>query len=235
MTLIDRIAVSTPDESRENQIKMNNLSAAIYMTAEGIPFMQAGEEMLRTKVKADGSFDHNSYNSGDKINQLIWENLANDEYKQVYEYYKGLIAFRKAHGALRLTNAADVRSNVVPAQGLPSNVVAFHINGGVNGETADALYVIFNANKDAVELSLPEGKWNVYIDGEKAGTEVLKTIKNGKVNVEGISAMVLAQDGNSAAGGSNVLLIVSIVAVIIMAAAAGFVIVSKGKKKGSKK
>lgn len=235
MTLIDRIAVSTPDESRENQIKMNNLSAAIYMTAEGIPFMQAGEEMLRTKVKADGSFDHNSYNSGDKINQLIWENLANDEYKQVYEYYKGLIAFRKAHGALRLTNAADVRSNVVPAQGLPSNVVAFHINGGVNGETADALYVIFNANKDAVELTLPEGKWNVYIDGEKAGTQVLKTIKNGKVNVEGISAMVLAQDGNSAAGGSNVLLIVSIAAVIIMAAAAGFVIISKGKKKGGKK
>ncbi len=235
MTLIDRIAVSTPDESRENQIKMNNLSAAIYMTAEGIPFMQAGEEMLRTKVKADGSFDHNSYNSGDKINQLIWENLADEEYKQVYEYYKGLIAFRKAHGALRLTNAADVRSNVVPAQGLPSNVVAFHINGGVNGETADALYVIFNANKDAVELTLPEGKWNVYIDGEKAGTQVLKTIKNGKVNVEGISAMVLAQDGNSAAGGSNVLLIVSIAAVIIMAAAAGFVIISKGKKKGGKK
>ena len=86
-----------------------------------------------------------------------------------------------------------------------------------------------------MELSLPEGKWNVYIDGEKAGTQVLKTIKNGKVNVEGISAMVLAQDGNSAAGGSNVLLIVSIAAVIIMAAAAGFVIISKGKKKGGKK
>lgn len=233
MTLIDRIVVSTPDESRANQIKMNNLSAAIYLTSEGIPFMQAGEEMLRTKVKADGSFDHNSYNSGDKINQLIWENLSNEEYKQVYEYYKGLIEFRKAHGALRLTNAADVRNNIVPAKDLPANIVAFHINGGVNGETADALYVIFNANKDAAELTLPEGKWNVYINGEKAGTEVLKTIKNGKVTVDGISAMVLAQDGNSA-GGSNVFLIVSIIAVIVMAAAAGFVIVSKGKK-GSKK
>ena len=234
MTLIDRIAVSTPDESRANQIKMNNLSAAIYLTSEGIPFMQAGEEMLRTKVKADGSFDHNSYNSGDKINQLIWENLANEEYKQVYEYYKGLIEFRKAHGALRLTNAADVRSSIVPAKDLPANVVAFHINGGVNGERANALYVIFNANKDAAELTLPEGKWNVYINGEKAGTEVLKTIKNGKVTVEGISAMVLAQDGNSA-GNSNVFLIVSIIAVIVMAAAAGFVIVSKGKKNSSKK
>ncbi len=238
MTLIDRITVSTPNASRADQIKMNNLAAAIYMTSEGIPFMQAGEEMLRTKVKSDGSFDSNSYSSGDKINQLRWEDLANDEYKQVFEYYKGLIAFRKAHGALRLTDAASVRSNVIPAKGMSSNVVAFRINGGVNGETAEALYVIFNANNEAVEVELPEGKWNVYINGEKAGTEVLQTIKDGKVSVDGISAMVLAQDGNSAddsgsgSSSSSVLLIVVIVAVVVVAAAAGFVIVGKGKKNG---
>ncbi len=236
MTLIDRITVSTPNANRADQIKMNNLAAAIYMTSEGIPFMQAGEEMLRTKVKSDGSFDSNSYSSGDKINQLRWEDLANDEYKQVFDYYKGLIAFRKAHGALRLTDAASVRSNVIPAKGMSSNVVAFRINGGVNGETAEALFVIFNANNEAVEVELPEGTWNVYINGEKAGTEVLQTIKDGKVSVDGISAMVLAQDGNSAddsgSGSSSVFLIVAIVAVVVMAVAAGFVIVDKRKKIG---
>ncbi len=35
-------------------IRMNNLSAAIYMTAQGIPFLQAGEEMLRAKIDASG-------------------------------------------------------------------------------------------------------------------------------------------------------------------------------------
>ena len=35
---------------------MNNLSAAIYMTAQGIPFLQAGEEMLRAKIDASGDF-----------------------------------------------------------------------------------------------------------------------------------------------------------------------------------
>ena len=40
-------------------------------------------------------------------------------------------------------------------------------------------------------IELPEGKWNMYINGEKAGTEVIQTIKNGKVTVDVISAMVL--------------------------------------------
>ena len=48
-TLYDRLQLSNPDATREDLIKMNNLSAAVYMTAQGIPFMQAGEEMLRTK------------------------------------------------------------------------------------------------------------------------------------------------------------------------------------------
>lgn len=35
--------------SRAEVIKMNNLSAAIYMMAEGIPLIHAGEEILRIK------------------------------------------------------------------------------------------------------------------------------------------------------------------------------------------
>ena len=58
------------------------------MTSEGIPFLQAGEEMLRTKVKADGSFDENSYASSDAVNCLKWNDLDKAEYQQVFEYYK---------------------------------------------------------------------------------------------------------------------------------------------------
>ena len=116
---------------------------------------------------------------------------------------------------------------------MDANVSAFQINGGVNGETANSIFVIFNANKEGVQIELPDGKWNMYINGEKAGTEVIQTIKNGKVTVDGISAMVLAQDNNSAKGDSPVLLIVSIIAVVVMAACAGFVLM--GKKKAKKK
>lgn len=110
-----------------------------------------------------------------------------------YDYYKGLIAFRKAHGAPRLTNAGDLKANVFAVDGLPSNVVAFRINGGVNGETSDGLFLIFNANNTAQEITLPAGTWNVYINGEKAGTNVLETVTDGTVTAAPISATVLVK------------------------------------------
>lgn len=193
LTMMDRLTRSALSSSRADKIRMNNLAAAIYMTSEGIPFLQAGEEMLRTKMKADSTFDENSYASPDYVNSLKWETLEEDEYRQVFEYYKGLIAFRKAHGALRLTNAQDVEQNVIPVEGLPANVVAFQVNGGVNGETSEGLFLIFNPNNRTEEITLPDGVWDVYVNGEKAGTEVLATITNGKASVDPISALVLVK------------------------------------------
>lgn len=193
MTLIDRIVNATPEASWEEQIRMNNLAAAIYMLSEGIPFMQAGEEMLRSKKKADGSFEENSYASPDSVNNLKWNQLEEAQYRKVYEYYRGLIAFRKAHKALHLATAEEVNANVVPVKGLDKHVTAFRINGGVNGETAKHIFVIFNAGNTKTEVLLPAGTWKVCINGELAGTETIETITTGKAVVAPISAMVLVQ------------------------------------------
>lgn len=229
MTLFDRIVNSTSDATRADQIKMNNLAAAIYMTSQGIPFMQAGEEMLRTKVKVDGSFDENSYASSDAVNNLKWDDLNNKEYQKVVEYYQGLIAFRKEHAALRMTNADDVKANITTITGLDTNVMAFQINGGVNGEVADSIYVIFNPNEEATEIELPEGKWNVYVNADKAGIEVLKTV-SGKVKVEAISAMVLCQDDNKAVGVNKNALAAGIGAGIVAAIGAVALLLKRKKK-----
>ena len=192
MTLLDRITRSTPSASREDRIRMNNLSAAIYMTAQGIPFLQAGEEMLRTKIDASGGFVENSYNSPDSVNSIKWDTLEDETYQNVYHYYKGLIAFRKAHAALRLTNADDVNANITSVDGLDENVLAFQINGGVNGETSDGIFVIFNPNSTETSVTLPDGAWDVCVDADHAGTEALTTVA-GSVSVEAISAMVLVK------------------------------------------
>lgn len=196
LTLMDRISRSTPNASVEDRIKMNNLAAAIYITAEGIPFMQAGEEMLRTKVTSSGSFDENSYASPDSVNSLKWDTLDDEQYMNVYNYYKGLIAFRKEHAALRLTNAEDVKAHITPIEGLDANVVAFQIDGNVENEVSSGMFIIFNANNAEVELTLPDGGWDVCINGETAGTQVLETITSGKVTVSPISAMVLVKNDN---------------------------------------
>ena len=195
-TLWDRLQESRKDASRADLIKMNNLSAAIIMTAQGIPFFQAGEEILRTKPKEDGTFDHNSYASPDSVNSIKWSTLDDAEYKAVYEYYKGLIAFRKSHPVLRLTNSSDVSKYVSTLPGLDKNVVGFKLMGGYETDQSDML-IIFNANKTNSTVTLPDGEWNVYVQGAKAGTEVLGTI-SGTATVDAISTLVLVKnDGNS--------------------------------------
>lgn len=201
-TLYDRIQLSNPDASQEDLIKMNNLSAAIYMTAQGIPFMQAGEEMLRTKLNADGSFNENSYNASDEVNNIKWDTLENEVYADVADYYKGLIAFRKAHPVLRLTTAEAVEEHVSVVDMEEANVTAFHLTGGLEGETADAMYIVFNPNNEAKEITLPEGKWHVCINGEKAGVESLEKV-SGKATVDAISALVLVQGENAVTTGSG--------------------------------
>lgn len=203
LTLFDHLQTARPEAGREELVRMNNLAAAFYMMAEGVPFLQAGEEMLRTKLNDDGSFNSNSYNANDQVNCLKWGDLDDEAYRQVFEYYKGLIAFRKAHGALRLGTAQEVSDAVSVVGGLDANVLAFAVKGGVNGETAEGLYLIFNANETSATVNLPEGNWNVYINGEKAGVQALASVSDGSVEVEPVSALVLVKESAAAAPGTQ--------------------------------
>ena len=220
-TLWDRLQASRTDASKEDLIKMNNLTAAIYMLAQGTPFIHAGEEMLRTKVNEDGSFNHNSYNASDEVNSIKWSTLEDATYMDVVNYYKGLIAFRKAHAALRLTTAEDVAAHMTTMTGLPDEVNGFVITGGMEGEKADAICVIFNPNPEAAKVTLPEGNWNIYINGEDAGTTKLGTA-SGEITVDGITAVVLVQES----GFNPVILVVGLAVV-----AAGLVAVAVVLKK----
>ena len=226
-TLYDRLKVSRPDASEEDIVKMNNLAAAITITSEGIPFIHAGEELLRSKPNGDGTYNHNSYNAGDEINSIKWSSLENAEVKEVYDYYKGLIEFRKEHAALRMTSAEDVSTNIIEIPDLEKDVMGVTINGGVNGEKSEGLVVIFNPRTEETKVPLPEGKWDVYVNGEKAGTKVLDTI-SGEAVVAPISAMILvkAEETSFSAGK-----IVGIAAAAIAGLAAGAIYTKKKLKK----
>lgn len=200
-TLFDKIKGQTEGATEEEQIKMNNLSAAFYMLSEGIPFVHAGEEFLRTKVTEDDEVIHNSYNSPDYVNKLRWSNLEDEKYADVADYYKGLIAFRKNHEALRLTTPEDVAAAVTSYTD-SANTLLFKVAGKdvVAGETSDGMVIIYNSNKNAVEVDLSAydltGTWNVCINAEDAGTEVLATVntdENPVVTVDAISALVLVK------------------------------------------
>ena len=189
-TIMDRIALAVPERSFADRVRMNNLGAVFYMMSQGIPFLHAGEEMLRSKPDGKGGFVENSFKSSDKVNSIKWDLLDQKVYQDTVAYYKGLIAFRKSHPVLRLTSAYDILSHVVPVQCADPSMCAFHINGDVPGETAEELFLVFNANESAQEIILPEGNWSICINGQQSGTRSLGTA-SGKLAVDPISAMVL--------------------------------------------
>jgi len=186
-TLIDRIAMATPKATREERIRMNNLAAAFTMLSQGVPFLQAGEELLRTKPGKNGGFDHNSYRSPDEVNSIKWSNLNQEEYRKTHNYYKGLIAFRKAHPALRLATRQEVWNTVHPIPCENPHTVAFLIDG-----EKERIYAAFNADNHSISLTMPEGKWDVCIRDDMAGTESLAQI-GGSVAISPISAFVATQ------------------------------------------
>lgn len=193
LSLFDRLTMSVQDRTLEERVRMNNLAAAIVMTSQGTPFFQAGEEMLRSKPLPEGGFDHNSYKSPDSINSIKWDTLSDPMYQDVVDYYTGLIAFRREHSALRMTTAQEVAEKITQLSGLDFNVLGFHIAKDANGEQNE-LVVIFNPNAEATTVTLPEGSWEIHINGEDAGTRALATAE-GTVEVAPISAMVLVLPG----------------------------------------
>ena len=193
LSLFDRLTMSTQDRTLEERVRMNNLAAAIVMTSQGTPFFQAGEEMLRSKPLPEGGYDHNSYKSPDSINSIKWDTLSDLMYQDVVAYYTGLIEFRRAHSALRMTTAQEVSEKITQLPGLDFNVLGFHIAKDANGEQNE-LVVIFNPNAEATTVTLPEGSWEIHINGEEAGTRALATAE-GTVEVAPISAMVLVKPG----------------------------------------
>jgi pullulanase len=228
MSLYDRLTMSTPDASVEDRIRMNNLAAAVVMTSQGVPFFQAGEEMLRSKPLGNGEFDHNSYCSPDSVNSLKWDDLNDEAYRNVYEYYQGLIAFRKMHPALRMTDPQEVAAVITNLPSLEFNVTGFHIAPGANGDES-SLVVIFNPRSSATTVTLPEGEWNICVNAQQAGTKVLGTVQ-GEVTVDPISAMVLVQGGvveTEENASSNYAVIMIVVAAAV---AAAFVVLRRRKK-----
>ncbi len=189
-TLFDKITLSAPEKYFPERVRINNLAAAITLLSQGVPLFQAGEEMLRSKKHPDGTLEHNSYNCPDCVNSIKWSDLDMPEYISTFEYYKGLIRFRKAHGALRMRSAEDVYSHITIMDIPDDNLAAYHIWGSVNDETAEAIFVIFNSSDEEKVIDLPVGRWQVCIDDKKAGTEPLYTAE-GKFTVPSFSAAVM--------------------------------------------
>jgi len=183
MCLTDRIRNSIPGITTAELIKLDLLAQTFVFTSQGVPFMLCGEEMLRDKKGV-----HNSFCSPDSINELNWTNL--ERYPQVFAYYKGLIALRKAHPAFRLGNAELVRKHLEFIKA-PANVVAFRLKDHAGGDVAKDIVVLLNANREAQVVDVPQGDYRAVVCDGVVNGDGLCTMKGGKVTVDAQSALIL--------------------------------------------
>ena len=186
MCLVDRLKASVKGITTDELIRLDLLAQTVVMTSQGVPFVLSGEEMLRDKKGV-----HNSYESPDSINHLDWNNL--ERYPQVMEYYKNLIALRKAHPAFHMGSAEMVRRNLdfLPTENC---LVAYHINGhDVPGETWGDIYVAFNAHKRSRTIEVPNGTYTVVCRNIKCDPQGITTVTttDGKVTIPAQSAIIL--------------------------------------------
>lgn len=153
MCLVDRLRASVPNLTPEMLVRLDCLAQSVVMLSQGVPFMLSGEEMLRDKQGV-----HNSYQSPIEINALPWQNLQ--RYPQVFAYYQRLIALRRHHPAFRLGNANLIRQHLsfLPTQ---PNLVGFMLTGHAGGDVWDNIIVVFNANNEAREVTVPKGRYTI--------------------------------------------------------------------------
>lgn len=186
LTLWDKISVSCPDASEEEKLAMNRLANAMVFTAQGIPFMLSGEEFARTKpIEGTDEVSENSYNMPFYTNNMRYDRL--EKYMELYEYYKGVIAFRKAHAGLRFATKEEVQNHLHFIEGLPKNVVAFTIE-----TKEETIFVVYNANQDSVKVELPRtGAWQICIDDTKASADGISVLteKDTEVEVQPIACL----------------------------------------------
>ncbi|MGE7632675.1 type I pullulanase [Bacillus paramycoides] len=186
-TLWDKLELTNSGESEEVRKQMHKLSSSILLTSQGIPFLHAGQEFMRTKYG-----DHNSYKSTDSINQMDW--LRRAAFNNEVEYMKGLIDLRKKYPAFRMTSAEQIKKDISFIDA-PKNVVAYTIDGKSNGNKTEYFMVAHNANREAVDITLPsKGPWKVLVDGKQAGSKTLYVVHDTKIKVPALSSFVLKSE-----------------------------------------
>lgn len=189
LTLFDKFEISNPDVSSLERENMNRLAISIILTSEGVPFIQGGTEILRTK-----NGNHNSYNAGDKINKIDWN--RKNTYKETYQYIKNLIELRKSQKVLTLDNAEDIKQSLSFIEA-PASSIAYLLSSSAEGDYKNLL-IIHNANREEITIKLPlPGKWNVIaneFEVNRAGVRSGRTNFTDEVEAAPLSTYILFKD-----------------------------------------
>ncbi len=155
------------DTTDKLYVTQNKLAAVLILASLGIPFWMAGEEFARTKYG-----DHNSYKSPDSINSINWTRSI--RYKELVDYYRGLIKIRKSFSPLRDNTTKAVNDGYIVYNG---QSISLTMKNDTEGEWKMISVIINNSEQPCTpqiksQYELPKG-WYVVANGEEASDEAI--------------------------------------------------------------
>lgn len=156
--LYDRLALSAKEATEEEREEMQKLALSIVLTSQGISFLHAGSEFLRSKKGVENSFE-----SPDSINAIDWS--LKTKHKYVFEYVKALIKMRKEHPAFRMMSAKQIAANIKFLEGMPAGVMAYTINGAAVGDKWKKIFVAFNGTGQDISIPAQPGSYKCFVAG----------------------------------------------------------------------
>ena len=184
LCLVDRLKASMPGATPEQLVRLDKLAQTVVFTSQGIPFIYAGEEVMRDKQGVD-----NSYKSPDAVNAIDWRRKTTNG--DVFMYYKRLIDLRKSHPAFRMGDAERVRKHLefLPVEG--QNLIAFRLKDHANGDSWEDIIVAFNSRMTPARLEVPVGKYTVVCKDGVIDVRGLGTQIGPEVIIPGQSALIM--------------------------------------------
>jgi pullulanase len=189
LCLTDKLAKSMPDATIEERMRVAKLAQTIIFTSQGTPFMFAGEELFRDKQGI-----HNTFKSPDSVNAINWD-LKHINADQ-FNYYKGLIALRKAHPAFRMTTAEEIAKHLkfdkIDSSKMP-NLISYSLTDHANGDKWKEIKVIFNGADKSQYVNIAKGNWTIIAMDGNISENGLGSSKGGKIAILPYSAFILAR------------------------------------------
>jgi pullulanase len=153
--LWDKLAISAKNTTVAERKEMDKLAMSIVLTSQGISFLHAGTEFLRTKKGVENSFE-----TPDSINAIDWDLKTIN--KEIFEYVKELIKMRKEHPAFRMKRANEIAANIQFTDAGQKGLITYIINGQKVNDIWKKIFVVLNSDSKK-NVSLPNGIWKTAI------------------------------------------------------------------------
>jgi pullulanase len=124
------------------------------------------------------------------VNAIDWNRVKS--YRNLVDYYKGLISIRKAYSAFREPTTATIKNTYFETNG---QAIAYTIPNITHGEWK-MLAIMYNNSDEPSPITLKSHttlptSWVVIANGDKSGKSEIKRLDGNKITIPPMTALIL--------------------------------------------